>query len=231
MTVQRQEKSQVLVVGRVSTKVPFWLPTEYGIFWKINGIPRNSAVFFAVKTPGIPRIPYVFAYGIPHVSKRSRFQIPPWIKNIKCWTVVLYFNFQCNKLTPLTPLPFPRGGTWTVNCMGVNCMDGQQTRPLVYAGSYLACMLWGGRPLAGALHKRKLLNVSFWRYREFRTWKKSRNYTTWNSAEFRRNFNQFRTEYGIDGSKKNRRNSVSTEFRGHPSCWMFVEDLYSSCWV
>ncbi len=71
------------------------------------------------------------------------------------------------------------------------------------------------------------LNVSFWRYREFRTWKKSRNsvkfrgisrnYTTRNSAEFRRNFNQFRTEYGIDGSKKNRRNSVSTEFRGHPS--------------
>jgi hypothetical protein len=29
-----------------------------------------------------------------------------------------------------------------------------------------------------------------------------------------RNFSQF--EYGIDGSKKNRRNSVSTEFRGHP---------------
>jgi hypothetical protein len=24
-------------------------------------------------------------------------------------------------------------------------------------------------------------------------------------------------EYGIDGSKKNRRNSVSAEFRGHPS--------------
>jgi hypothetical protein len=45
----------------------------------------------------------------------------------------------------------------------------------------------------------------------------SRNYTTRNSAEFRRNFSQFRTEYGIDGSKKNRRNSVSTECRGHPS--------------
>jgi hypothetical protein len=44
----------------------------------------------------------------------------------------------------------------------------------------------------------------------------SRNYTSRNSAEFRRNFSQFRTEYGIDGSKKNRRNSVSTEFRGHP---------------
>ncbi len=45
----------------------------------------------------------------------------------------------------------------------------------------------------------------------------SRNYTTRNSAEFRRNFSQFWTEYGIDGSKKNRRNSVSTEFRGHPT--------------
>ncbi len=44
----------------------------------------------------------------------------------------------------------------------------------------------------------------------------SRNSTSRNSAEFRRNFSQFRTEYGIDGSKKNRRNSVSTEFRGHP---------------
>jgi hypothetical protein len=32
-----------------------------------------------------------------------------------------------------------------------------------------------------------------------------------------RNFSQFRMDYGIDGSKKNRRNSVSTEFRGHPS--------------
>ncbi len=62
----------------------------------------------------------------------------------------------------------------------------------------------------------------------FSVWKKSqnsvkfrgisRNYTTRNSAEFRRNFIQFRTEYGIDGSKKNRRNSVSTEFRGHPTC-------------
>jgi hypothetical protein len=60
-----------------------------------------------------------------------------------------------------------------------------------------------------------------------RTWKKSRNsvkfreisrnYTSRNSAEFRRNCSQFRTEYGIDGSKKNRRNSVSAEFRGHPT--------------
>jgi hypothetical protein len=45
----------------------------------------------------------------------------------------------------------------------------------------------------------------------------SRNYTSRNLAEFRRNFSQFRTEYGIDGSKKNRRNSVSAEFRGHPN--------------
>ncbi len=30
----------------------------------------------------------------------------------------------------------------------------------------------------------------------------SRNYNSRNSAEFRRNFSQFRTEYGIDGSKK-----------------------------
>ncbi len=44
----------------------------------------------------------------------------------------------------------------------------------------------------------------------------SRKYTTRNSAEFRQNFCQFCTEYGIDGSKKNRRNSVSSEFRGHP---------------
>jgi hypothetical protein len=28
--------------------------------------------------------------------------------------------------------------------MGVNCMDGQQTRPLVYAGSYTACCERGG---------------------------------------------------------------------------------------
>jgi hypothetical protein len=69
--------------------------------------------------------------------------------------------------------------------------------------------------------------VSFWRYTEFLTWKKSRNsvkfreisrnYMQRNSAEFRRNFSKFRTDYGIDGSKKNRRNSVSTEFRGHPT--------------
>ncbi len=81
--------------ARVSTEVRFWLSTEYGIFWKTYGIPRNSAVFFAVKIPGIPS---VSAYGIPHVSKWSSFQIPPWIKNKKCWTIVLYFNFQCKKL-------------------------------------------------------------------------------------------------------------------------------------
>ena len=73
----------------------------------------------------------------------------------------------------------------------------------------------------------KLLYVSLWRYTEFHTWKKSRNsvkfrgisrnYMTRSSAEFRRNCSQFRTEYGIDGSKKNRRNSVSAEFRGHPT--------------
>ncbi len=63
----------------------------------------------------------------------------------------------------------------------------------------------------------KLLYVSLWRYTEFQTWKKSRNYTTRNSAEFRRNCSQFLTEYGIDGSKKNRRNSVSAWFRGHPT--------------
>jgi hypothetical protein len=45
----------------------------------------------------------------------------------------------------------------------------------------------------------------------------SRNYRSRNSAEFRRNCSLFRTEYGIDGSKKNRRNSVSAEFRGHPT--------------
>jgi hypothetical protein len=72
---------------------------------------------------------------------------------------------------------------------------------------------------------KNLLYVSFWRYAEFRTWKKSRNsvksrgisrnYPTRNSSEFRRNFCQFRTEYGIDGSKKTdgipcRQNSVDT---------------------
>jgi hypothetical protein len=48
-----------------------------------------------------------------------------------------------------------------------------------------------------------------------------RNFTELYDTEFSgipRNFSQFRTEYGIDGSKKNRRNSVSTEFRGHPAC-------------
>ncbi len=73
----------------------------------------------------------------------------------------------------------------------------------------------------------KLLYVSLWRYTEFYTWQKSRNsvkfrgisrnYTTRNSAEFLRNCSQFLKEYGIDGSKKNRRNSVSAEFRGHPN--------------
>ena len=48
-----------------------------------------------------------------------------------------------------------------------------------------------------------------------------RNFTKLYNTEFNGipcNFSQYRTEYGIDGSKKNRRNSVSTEFRGHPSC-------------
>jgi hypothetical protein len=44
-----------------------------GIFCSKNA--RNSAEFRG--------IPSVFAYGIPHVSKWSRFQIPPCIKNKK----------------------------------------------------------------------------------------------------------------------------------------------------
>jgi hypothetical protein len=47
-----------------------------------------------------------------------------------------------------------------------------------------------------------------------------RNFTELYDTEFSgipRNFSQFRTKYGMDGSKKNRRNSVSTEFRGHPT--------------
>ncbi len=56
----------------------------------------------------------------------------------------------------------------------------------------------------------------------------SRNYTTRNSAEFRRNCSHFRTEYGIDGSKKNRRNSVSAEFRGHPSTRLDHEGNYTT---
>ncbi len=58
----------------------------------------------------------------------------------------------------------------------------------------------------------------------------SRNYTTRNSAEFRQNCSQFRTEYGIDGSKKNRRNSVSAEFRGHPSCKVIHEEGVPNIW-
>ncbi len=46
-----------------------------------------------------------------------------------------------------------------------------------------------------------------------------------------RNFSQFRTEYGIDESKKNRRNSVSTEFRGHPSLRWLSERRDIMTWV
>jgi len=45
------------------------------------------------------------------------------------------------------PMTCKTGGNlvkWRQNCMGVNCMDGQQTHPLVYAGSYTACCEgWG----------------------------------------------------------------------------------------
>jgi hypothetical protein len=47
-----------------------------------------------------------------------------------------------------------------------------------------------------------------------------RNFTELYHTKFSgipRNFSQFRAEYGIDRSKKNRRNYVSTEFRGHPT--------------
>ncbi len=83
----------VFTVIRVSTEVRFWLSTEYGIFWKTYGIPPNSAEFRGILCSKIYRnsaefrgIPFVFAYGISHVTKWSRFQISPWIKNKKCWT-------------------------------------------------------------------------------------------------------------------------------------------------
>jgi hypothetical protein len=46
-----------------------------------------------------------------------------------------------------------------------------------------------------------------------------RNLAAFRDTEFRiipRNFRQFRMAYGIYGSNKNVRNSVLTEFRGHP---------------
>ncbi len=47
----------------------------------------------------------------------------------------------------------------------------------------------------------------------------SRNFVKFHDTESRiipRNFVQFRIEYGIHGSTKNIRNSVSAEFRKHP---------------
>jgi hypothetical protein len=47
-----------------------------------------------------------------------------------------------------------------------------------------------------------------------------RNSAAFRDTEFRiipRNFRRFRMAYGIYGSNKNVRNSVLTEFRGHPS--------------
>ncbi len=113
-------------------------------------------------------------------------------------------------VAPCSPLLGPRGETHSLAGEGVggpNSNEGTDT-PVLYV--YY-----------------KLLYVSLWRYTEFHTWKKSWNYTTWNSVEFRRNWSQFRTEYGIDGSKKNRRNSVSAEFHGHPSPDTFFPSLWA----
>ncbi len=57
----------------MSTEVLFLLPAEYGIFWKTYGIPPDSAEFRGIFT-------VKFVYGIPQVTKWSRFQIPPRIK-------------------------------------------------------------------------------------------------------------------------------------------------------
>ncbi len=71
------------LLPRVSTEVLFLLPAEYGNFWKTYGIPWNSAEFRGIFTVNFSRnsaefrgIPYLFAYGIPQVTKWSRFQIP-----------------------------------------------------------------------------------------------------------------------------------------------------------
>ncbi len=67
--------NNLVVDNRVSTEVRFWLPTEHEIFWKTHGILRNFAEFRGIFCSKIYRnsaefrgIPYVFAYGIPHVS-------------------------------------------------------------------------------------------------------------------------------------------------------------------
>ena len=108
----------------------------------------------------------------------------------------------------------PRAGIWTRACHKAGqCTNNWAMLHLIWA-------------MLHPMEPRCTLYVSLWRYTEFRTWKKSRNsvkfrgisrnYTSRNSPEFRWNCSQFRTEYGIDGSKKNGRNSVSAEFRGHP---------------
>ncbi len=45
--------------------------TSDGI-WNFLKNMRNSTVFFAVKLPGIP---YVFAYGIPHVTNIGKYTL------------------------------------------------------------------------------------------------------------------------------------------------------------
>jgi hypothetical protein len=99
---------------RVSTEVRFWLPTEYGIFWKTHGIPRNSAEYCGIFCSKIYRnsvefcgIPYVFAYGIPHVTKWSRFQIPPLKKIKKSWTSYSTTFQQEQSASPQGPIMWP----------------------------------------------------------------------------------------------------------------------------
>ncbi len=59
-------------VDRVSTEERFWLPTEYGIFWKTYGIPRNFAEFRGIFCSKISRNSVgICIYGIPQVIKWS----------------------------------------------------------------------------------------------------------------------------------------------------------------
>ncbi len=111
-------------------------------------------------------------------SAKSFHVVPAYTVQWKfIWRIFFLFVFhQWQKIHQISyvrthpwPMTCKTGGNLAKrrqNCMGVNCMDGQQTRPLEYVGSYTACCEGGSpwRVLSTKSTLRSWCNLGKWPY-------------------------------------------------------------------
>ncbi len=109
-------------------------------------------------------------------SAKSFHVVPVYTVQWKfIWRIFSFLSFisdeKIHQISYIRTQPWPMtcktGGNLVKrrqNCMGVYCMDGQQTRPLVYAGSYTSCCGCEGGGPSTKFTLRSWCNLVKWPY-------------------------------------------------------------------